>query len=168
MYKAYFLLYTDAKETGYPENTWHFRFRHYKNKKKEKADTIRKKECVLMKKRYGIGFLIGMIVFTLVLVCAYQLSYDRAMRKLEAKQKSIQKKQENVIETKGSAQKEEGYFIKEKDGYIIVYLSDEKTVYEYTDIKVEILPEEIQKKIKSGNYITDIQQLYNFLENYSS
>ena len=39
-----------------------------------------------MKKRYGIGFLIGMIVFTLVLVCAYQLSYDRAMRKLEAKQ----------------------------------------------------------------------------------
>ena len=40
-----------------------------------------------MKKRYGIGFLIGMIVFTLVLVCAYQLSYDRAMRKLEVKQK---------------------------------------------------------------------------------
>ncbi len=89
-----------------------------------------------MKKRYGIGFLIGMIVFTLVLVCAYQLSYDRAMRKLEAKQKSIQKKQENVIETKGSAQKEEGYFIKEKDGYIIVYLSDEKTVYEYTTIEI--------------------------------
>ena len=67
-----------------------------------------------MKKRYGIGFLIGMIVFTLVLVCAYQLSYDRAMRKLEAKQKSIQKKQENVIETKGSAKKEEGYLSKRK------------------------------------------------------
>ena len=45
---------------------------------------------------------------------------------------------------------------------------DKKTVYEYTDIKVEILPEEIQKQIRSGNYITDIQQLYNFLENYSS
>ncbi|MFR3124057.1 MAG: hypothetical protein ACLTN0_00805 [Coprococcus phoceensis] len=101
-----------------------------------------------MKKRYGIGFLIGMIVFTLVLVCAYQLSYDRAMRKLEAKQKSIQKKQENVIETKGSAQKEEGYFIKEKDGYIIVYLSDEKTVYEYTTIEIQYLPERIQEEVK--------------------
>lgn len=67
-----------------------------------------------MKKRYGIGFLIGMIVFTLVLVCAYQLSYDRAMRKLEAKQKSIQKKQENVIETKGSAQKKKGILSKRK------------------------------------------------------
>ena len=44
-----------------------------------------------MKKRYGIGFLIGMIVFTLVLVCAYQLSYDRAMRKLEVKQNRFRK-----------------------------------------------------------------------------
>ena len=75
-----------------------------------------------MKKRYGIGFLIGMIVFTLVLVCAYQLSYDRAMRKLEVKQKSIQKKQENVIETKGSAQKEEGYLSKRRRLYYrIIY-----------------------------------------------
>lgn len=89
-------------------------------------------------------------MFTLVLVCAYQLSYDRAMRKLEAKQKSIQKKQENVIETKGSAQKEEGYFIKEKDGYIIVYLSDEKTVYEYTTIEIQYLPERIQEEVKKG------------------
>lgn len=121
-----------------------------------------------MKKRYGIGFLIGMIVFTLVLVCAYQLSYDRAMRKLEAKQKSIQKQQENVIETKGSAQKEEGYFIKEKDGYIIVYLSDEKTVYEYTTIEIQYLPERIQEEVKKGKKADTIGEVYGFLENYSS
>ena len=56
-----------------------------------------------MKKRYGIGFLIGMIVFTLVLVCAYQLSYDRAMRKLEAKQKSIQKNKKVILSTRKTA-----------------------------------------------------------------
>ena len=67
-----------------------------------------------MKKRYGIGFLIGMIVFTLILVCAYQLSYDRAMRKLEAKQKKLQEEQTNVIETKGTAKKGDGYLIKER------------------------------------------------------
>ena len=99
-----------------------------------------------MKKRYGIGFLIGMIVFTLVLVCAYQLSYDRAMRKLEVKQKSIQKKQENVIETKGSAQKEEGYFIKEKDGYIIVYLSDEKRSMNIRQLKYSICRSGFKRK----------------------
>ena len=76
-----------------------------------------------MKKRYGIGFLIGMIVFTLVLVCAYQLSYDRAMRKLGAKQRDIQKKQEHVVETKGSAQKEDGYIIKVNGKYYL-YLKE--------------------------------------------
>ena len=121
-----------------------------------------------MKKRYGIGFLIGMIVFTLVLVCAYQLSYDRAMRKLEAKQKSIQKKQENVIETKGSAQKEEGYFIKEKDGYIIVYLSDEKTVYEYTTIEIQYLPFSLFLLPLESAPADTIGEVYGFLENYSS
>ena len=113
-----------------------------------------------MKKRYGIGFLIGMIVFTLVLVCAYQLSYDRAMRKLGAKQRDIQKKQEHVVETKGSAQKE--------DGYIIVYLSDGKTVYEYTTIETQYLPEEIQKEVKKGKKADTVGQVYGFLENYSS
>lgn len=96
------------------------------------------------------------------------MSYDRAMRKLEAKQKSIQKKQENVIETKGSAQKEEGYFIKEKDGYIIVYLSDEKTVYEYTTIEIQYLPERIQEEVKKGKKADTIGEVYGFLENYSS
>ena len=121
-----------------------------------------------MKKRYGIGFLIGMIVFTLVLVCAYQLSYDRAMRKLGAKQRDIQKKQEHVVETKGSAQKEDGYIIKEKDGYIIVYLSDGKTVYEYTTIETQYLPEVIQKEVKKGKKADTVGQVYGFLENYSS
>ena len=110
-----------------------------------------------------------MIVFTLVLVCAYQLSYDRAMRKLEAKQKyEFRKSKENVIETKGSAQKEEGYFIKEKDGYIIVYLSDEKTVYEYTTIEIQYLPERIQEEVKKGKKADTIGEVYGFLENYSS
>ena len=80
----------------------------------------------------------------------------------------IQKKQENVIETKGSAQKEEGYFIKEKDGYIIVYLSDEKTVYEYTTIEIQYLPERIQEEVKKGKKADTIGEVYGFLENYSS
>lgn len=118
-----------------------------------------------MKKRYGIGFLIGMILFTLILVCAYQLSYDRAMRRLEAKQEKLQ---ENVVETKGKAKKGDGYVIKEKDGYIIVYLSDEKTVYEYTTIETKYLPQEVRKEVEKGKKVSTIGQVYGFLENYSS
>lgn len=121
-----------------------------------------------MKKRYGIGFLIGMIVFTLILVCAYQLSYDRAMRKLEAKQKKLQEEQTNVIETKGTAKKGDGYLIKEKDGYIIVYLADGETVYEYTTIEIQYLPKEVQEEVKKGKKVSTVGQVYGFLENYSS
>lgn len=121
-----------------------------------------------MKKKYGIGFLIGMIMLTLFLVCAYQLSYDRAMRKLEAKQKKLEKEQTNVIETKGTAQKGDGYLIKEKDGYIIVYFSDGKTVYEYTTIEIQYLPKEVQEEVKKGKKAATIGQVYGFLENYSS
>lgn len=114
-----------------------------------------------MKKRYGIGFLIGMIGLILVLVCAYQFSYDRAMRKMEEKQK-------NVIQTEGNAKAEDGYLIKEKDGYIIVYLSDGKTVYEYTTIEVIHLPETVRQEVQKGKLVHTVGQVYGFLENYSS
>lgn len=75
-------------------------------------------------KKIWYWFLIGMIVFTLVLVCAYQLSYDRAMRKL-SKTKIDSRKSRKRNRDKRICSKEEGYLSK-KDGYIIVYLSDEK------------------------------------------
>lgn len=121
-----------------------------------------------MEKKYGIGFLVGIIAVTLVLVCAYQFSYDRAIRKAEDEQKAIQKEQESVVQTEGNAQKETGYIISEKDGYVIVYLSDKKTVYEYTTIEIQYLPENIQKELKKGKPVEDVGQVYGFLENYSS
>ena len=48
------------------------------------------------------------------------------------------------------------------------YLSDKKTVYEYTDISLEDLPENLQKEIQNGKYIETSESLYGFLENYSS
>ena len=121
-----------------------------------------------MKKRYGIGFLIGMIVVTLVLVCAYQLSYDRAIRRMEAEQQAQREKQESVVQTEGDARKEEGYIITEKDGYVIVYLSDKETVYEYTTIEIRYLPENVQEELKKGKEVDSVGQVYGFLENYSS
>lgn len=119
-----------------------------------------------MKKKYGIGFLIGTIVLTLISVCAFQLSYDRSLRRMEAQQKMPE--QEHIIQTEGEVKKEEGYIIKEKDGFVIVYLSDEETVYEYTTIEVQYLPAEVQQELKKGKKVTNVKQVYGFLENYSS
>lgn len=60
------------------------------------------------------------------------------------------------------------YFLTEKDGLVLVCLSDRETVYETTSIRISSLPEVIQKEIREGKYLKDQKELYSFLENYSS
>lgn len=60
------------------------------------------------------------------------------------------------------------YFLREQDGFVLVCLSDKETVYETTSIRLSSLPESIQEEIRSGKYLKDQQELYSFLENYSS
>lgn len=60
------------------------------------------------------------------------------------------------------------YYMIYKQGRIIVYYSDRKTVFEYPDIKFYELPANIQSKLLTGMEIKDESELYNFLQNYSS
>jgi len=60
------------------------------------------------------------------------------------------------------------YAIGIADGCIAVYYLDRKTVYEYTDIYPDDLPEELQIAIRKGECLMDVHSLYEFLENYSS
>jgi len=61
-----------------------------------------------------------------------------------------------------------GYYAKSFNGYIVILNGDEKTVYEYTQISVSVLPEELQKEVHTGLYLENEADLYNFLETYSS
>lgn len=60
------------------------------------------------------------------------------------------------------------YVIVNENGYLTVYQKDLKTVYLKTDISYSELDEELQKKIDEGYLIQNTQELYDFLENYSS
>lgn len=60
------------------------------------------------------------------------------------------------------------YYMVVENGYVTVYYSDRKTVYTYTDISLSSLPEEVQQEIIDGKQITSLQDLYNFLETYTS
>ncbi len=55
-----------------------------------------------------------------------------------------------------------------ENGYITVYYIDMKTVYTYTDIPLSSLPDEVQQEVIDGKQITNLQDLYNFLETFSS
>ncbi len=113
-----------------------------------------------MKSKYSIGFFTGALLFVLVLSAAYKISYDKQAIKLA-------KKEESIV-TKGNAEKNKGYYICELNGYLVVYLSDKKTLYEMTDITMEKIPDELKKEIKRGKYIENEETLYGILENYSS
>ena len=110
-----------------------------------------------MNKKYGIGFFIGTIILIVLFVLAYRISYSRAIEEEES---------ENITTSKSEIEK--CYYIKEADGYVTVFEADQKTVYEYTTILVSELPENIQQKLEKGIKVTTLNQVYGFLENYSS
>lgn len=61
-----------------------------------------------------------------------------------------------------------GYYAKSFNGYVVIMNGDEKTVYEYTQIPIHLLPEEMKEQVMNGYYLDNEEDLYNFLENYSS
>lgn len=63
---------------------------------------------------------------------------------------------------------ENEFYICKRGDFIVVYYSDLKTVYEYTEIRVDGLIEEIQQSIEQGFYVKDKQELYSILEGYTS
>jgi hypothetical protein len=55
-----------------------------------------------------------------------------------------------------------------KDGYVVVYNSDLKSVYSYTHIEAKNLPEEDRIALSMGIYVNNLDELYALLESYSS
>ena len=62
---------------------------------------------------------------------------------------------------------EYSYYIKTKSGNIVIFNKDH-TIYEFTDLEPEYLPEEIVTELMHGIYFQDQEDLYEFLETYSS
>lgn len=63
---------------------------------------------------------------------------------------------------------ENQFYLCRKGEFIVVYYSDLKTVYEYTEIRTDSLKEEIRQVVEQGFYVKDAQELYSILEGYTS
>lgn len=127
-----------------------------------------------MNYKYGIGFFAVSLIAFLLITGAYEMSYQKAKERAENESAASQTSTENyadktsAVEAGGEALKEDCYYLMEVNGYVVVYLSDKKTPYEYTDIVFDELPDSLQEEIRNGKYIEDAETLYGFLENYSS
>ena len=60
------------------------------------------------------------------------------------------------------------FYLAVYDNRVVVYLEDMETVYIETDIRLDSLPEQLQRNIIEMMWIENEEKLYDFLENYSS
>lgn len=61
-----------------------------------------------------------------------------------------------------------GYIAQSFNGTIVILNGDGKTVFEYTQIPISNLPEDLQEQVLVGYPLENEEDLYSFLENYSS
>lgn len=112
----------------------------------------------------------------------YRREEDILLQKLEqlAAQLSMQEAQGSALdggekqeasvdpkEVKAEYEQESYYLVLEK-GSVNIYLSDKTTLYEHTSIMAEDLPEKLRLEVLEGKRVQGEQELYDFLENYSS
>lgn len=124
-----------------------------------------------MGKKYGIGLFTIALVLMAVLTYGYRAEYRYSQELVEEGEKEQTENsisQEKTVSTQGDAQKDELYYLKDLNGYVVVYMNDRTTVYEYTNILISDLPDTYQNEIKNGMIIEGTEKLYGFLENYSS
>ncbi len=75
---------------------------------------------------------------------------------------------EEVVEVSDGDMSDERFLVKEEDGYLVIYDRMAMKRYDETTIQLSDLPERLQEKVIEGMVFADEEELYAFLENYSS
>lgn len=104
-------------------------------------------------KKYWIALVVCIILVLGILAIGY---------------KNERNEEEILLAAREEASKEFYFYLSDLNGYVAVYLDDQSTIYEYTNIAVTELPEQVKNEIINGKKIKSVQELYGFLENYSS
>lgn len=82
--------------------------------------------------------------------------------------KSFSPEQVVLAKYYGEPVEDPGYILAVKDNAVIVYTWDRSQVYEYTNIELWTLPQDIQSELVEGIYVKNEQELFDFLQTYSS
>ena len=113
-----------------------------------------------------------LFLITGCLIAGYQVSYNNLLEKEKAIELTKNEKNDSIqtrrSSAKGESVSDDAYYLKELHGYVAVYLQDGTTLYETTSLSVNNLPDEVQQNLKNGIYLKSAEELYGFLENYSS
>ena len=78
-----------------------------------------------METRYHIGLLMGTLLILAILSYAYYADYNYR-KEIARTEQTEQQETEQTVSTQGGAHKEEVYYLKNRNGYVIVYLDDQR------------------------------------------
>ncbi len=95
---------------------------------------------------------------------------NKGKREIQAEINAKEQKEMNntSVAADGQALKDDCYYLKELNGYVVVYLSDKKDSMNIQIFHWRAFRKIFKKEIQNGKYIETSESLYGFLENYSS
>lgn len=116
-----------------------------------------------------VFYSISVFLFLCLLSLGYYHSYGRITAKKEQNNPSVHTPGAEPAANNPTSQGDYGiFYLKEKDGYVMVYERDKITLFEPTIIPMSSLPESLRREIAVGKYVKTQKELYSFLENYST
>jgi hypothetical protein len=128
----------------------------------------------MMKHKYSICVLFGLLLIC-ILIAVFSTVEQKNLKRQETteSQETLEAdvKPEATETESVTSSKEEGsysYIILEEDGHLLVYYSDNMTVFFDSGIPAGNLPESLLPELETGIRFSDEEELYEFLENYSS
>ena len=110
---------------------------------------------------------ISFLICTICMVAAFWSGFYFGESQLKADTAPVQTASCPDTDSKKSST-EEKYYVKVSGEYLSVYFSDTDRLYFETSLKVSNLPEYLRRDALEGIPFTSLENLYSFLENYSS
>ena len=124
-----------------------------------------------MKKAYIVRIFFALVILGLSLL-AFKAAYHLTIKYYENDNSHIKLKEEDDITEQSkdyiNTSSSPLFLLLEKEGYVIIEYFNGGELYDETDIKVIDLPQNIQEDLLNGISIKNFDELYDFLENFSS
>ena len=92
---------------------------------------------------------------------------DKSQDELE-KDKAVNAEMERSEAGMAKNSSSQEYFLIIKDHRVNIYRNEDKQFYDFADINISGLPDEVEKQLEYGLVIKGEQELYDFLQTYSS
>lgn len=123
-----------------------------------------------MKQRYSICIFIAMVVIVAISAVFVQKNEKEEQLQQEAQNKDLIVSEGDSEQVISSSKFEENYkyIIFEVDGHLQVFYSDNQTMFFDTGILSNSLPDKLSNELDKGIRFQNDEELYEFLENYSS